>query len=124
MRCIIMGKATPDTEAGIMPTQEEMDEMGAFMGEMAKAGVLLDGAGLKPSSKSVRVTFDEAGKPTVTDGPFTETKELIAGYVIVEVKSLEEAVDWARRMPGKGARSADIRPFFEAEDFAYLQQQS
>jgi hypothetical protein len=122
MRVILIGKATPETEAGIMPTAEEMGAMHVFMTEMQEAGVLLDGAGLKPSSKAVRVVFDDAGKPTVIDGPFIETKELIAGFCVVEVKSLEEAIDWAKRAPGKGARSTEIRPFFEAEDFAYLLQ--
>ncbi|GIL41212.1 YciI family protein [Roseiterribacter gracilis] len=123
MRCLIIGKATADTEAGIMPTKDEMEEMGAYMAEMQKAGVLLDGAGLKPSSQAARVVFDDAGTPTVIDGPFAETKELIAGFVVVEVKSLEEAIDWAKRAPGKGARVSEIRPYFEPEDFAYLAEQ-
>lgn len=124
MRVIMIGKATPATEAGVMPTLDEMNAMGAFMGEMQKAGVLLDGAGLKPSSKSVRVVFDDAGTPTVIDGPFAETKELIAGFCVVEVTSLEEAIEWAKRAPGTGARSTELRPFATAEDFAGLQSQA
>jgi hypothetical protein len=124
MRFLLIGKATPETEAGVMPTLDEMNAMGAFMAEMQEAGVLLDGAGLKPSSQAVRVQFDNAGRPTVIDGPFAETKELIAGFCVIDAKSLEEAIDWARRAPGKGARSTEIRPYFEPEDFAYLAEQA
>ncbi len=124
MRVLMLGKATPETEAGIMPTQEEMNAMHAFYGEMHAAGVaMLDGAGLKPSSKAVRVQFDDAGRPTVIDGPFAETKELIAGFAIIDVKSLEEAIEWAKRTPqmkGKTPGSCELRLFFEPEDFAYL----
>ena len=125
MRVMMAVKATGESEQGCMPTLELIQAMGAFNEEMQKAGVMLDGTGLKPSSKAARVVFDEAGKPAVLDGPFAETKELISGFWIMEVKSLEEAIGWAKRIPqlgGKGPRNIEIRPFFEAEDFAYLQQ--
>lgn len=127
MRVMMAVKATGESEQGCMPSLELVQAMGAFNEEMKAAGIMLDGTGLKPTSKAARVTFDEAGKPTVIDGPFAETKELISGFWILEVKSLDEAIAWAKRIPqmnGQGPRNIEIRPFFEAEDFAYLQQQT
>jgi hypothetical protein len=114
---MILGKATEDTERGVPPTTEEFAEMGAFNEELAAAGVIVDGAGLKPSAAGRRVVFDENGESWVLDGPFAETKELVAGYQIWEVSSLEEAIQWVRRSPiRKGA--VEVRPLYAAEDFA------
>jgi hypothetical protein len=114
-------KATKESEAGKMPGEDLLMAMGKYNEELVKAGVMVDGAGLQPSSKGFRVRFTE-GKPTVIDGPFAETKELVAGYWIIQVKSREEAVDWARRIPapfGKDQEGVvEVRQFFEMEDFA------
>jgi hypothetical protein len=119
MRVMVMIKATSNSEAGVMPSQELLGEMGKFNEELVKAGVMLAGEGLHPSSKGKRVRFS-GGKKSVIDGPFAETKELVAGYWIWQVKSMEEAVEWVRRcpdpMPGEEAE-IEIRPLFEAEDF-------
>ena len=119
MRFMVMVKATKDSEAGIMPTEELLSAMGKYNEELVKAGVMQAGEGLHPSSKGVRVSF-AGNKKTVTDGPFAETKELVAGYWIWQVKSMEEAVEWVRRcpdpMPGEESE-IEIRPVFEAEDF-------
>ena len=119
MKVMVFGKATKDTEAGVMPDATAFREMEKFNEELLKAGVLLAGEGLHPSSKGKRVRC--VGKQrTVIDGPFTETKELIAGFMIWQVKSIEEAVEWARRcpdpMPGEDSE-LEIRPFYEMEDF-------
>ena len=119
MRIMVMVKATKNSEAGVMPSEKLIAEMGKFNEQLVKAGVMLAGDGLKPSSKGKRVRFAN-GKRTVIDGPFTETKELIAGYWIWQVKSMDEALEWAKRcpdpMPGEESE-LEIRPFFEAEDF-------
>jgi hypothetical protein len=119
MRFMILRKADASTEAGIMPSEELLAAMGKYMEELGAAGVLLDGDGLHPSSKAARVSFS-GGTPTVIDGPFTETKELIAGYTVIQVKSMDEAIEWARRWPaldGDGQAQLEIRQFFEASDF-------
>ncbi len=118
MRCMVIVKANQDSEAGVMPTQELLTEMGKFNEELVKAGVMLAGDGLHPSSKGKRVRFSRE-KRTVVDGPFAETKELIAGYWLWQVKSIEEAVEWVKRCPnpGCGDSEIEIRPVFEAEDF-------
>jgi hypothetical protein len=118
MRVMVMVKATEDSEAGRLPTQELMDAMMAFNEELVKAGVMLAGDGLKPSSHAKRVHFDGASR-TVTDGPFTETRELVAGYWIWQVKDMEEAVAWVKRCPNPmfGPSDIDIRPLYEMEDF-------
>ena len=119
MRFMILRRADASTEAGIMPSEELLAAMGKYMEELGAAGVLLDGDGLHPSSKAARVSFS-GGTPTVIDGPFTETKELIAGYTVIQVKSLDEAIEWARRWPaldGDGHAQLEIRQFFEAADF-------
>jgi hypothetical protein len=121
MRFLMMVKANEDSEAGVMPDDALIGEMGRYNEELAKAGVLLDLSGLQPSSKGWRVRFS-GGKRTVIDGPFTETKELIAGYWLIQVKSREEAIEWAKRAPaphGEGQESEiEIRQLFELEDFA------
>ena len=119
MRVMVIVKATEKSEAGIMPSEKLLADMGKFNEELVKAGVMLAGDGLHPSSKGKRVRF-AAGKKTVVDGPFAETKELIAGYWIWQVKSIEEAVEWVRRCPDPmpGEESViEVRPVFEAEDF-------
>jgi hypothetical protein len=119
MRVMVIVKATKNSEAGVMPSEKLFADMGKFNEELVKAGIMLAGDGLKPSSKGKRVRFS-AGKKTVIDGPFSETKELVAGYWIWQVKSIEEAVEWVRRcpdpMPGEESE-IEIRPFYEAEDF-------
>ncbi len=115
MRCVILVKATADSEAGVMPPPEVFEEMGRFNDQLMKAGVLLAGEGLHPSSKGVRITFD-GDRKTVVDGPFAETKELVAGFWILQVKSLDEAVEWIKRSPFREG-TVEIRQIFEAEDF-------
>ena len=118
MRVVVFVKANQDTEAGVMPSEQLLAEMGKYNEELVKAGIMLDGQGLHPSSKGARIKFS-GPKRTVVDGPFTETKELIAGYWIWQVRSMEEAIEWAKRCPNPtGAESVlEIRPIFEAEDF-------
>ncbi|MEO6419655.1 MAG: YciI family protein [Polyangiaceae bacterium] len=119
MRVMVIVKATKDSEAGIMPTEKDLAAMGKFNEELVKAGVMLAGEGLHPSSKAKRIQL-AGGKKTVIDGPFAETKELIAGYWMWQVKSMDEALEWARRcpdpMPGQEC-TLEIRPVFEADDF-------
>jgi hypothetical protein len=117
MRVMVIVKATPQSESGVMPGRELLEEMGRFNEELVKAGVMLSAEGLHASSRGVRVKFG-GGKSTVTDGPFTETKELIGGFWLWQVKSLEEAIEWIRRSPfRKGDEQVEIRPVIEAEDF-------
>ena len=118
MRVMVMIKADKDSEAGVMPSEQLLAEMGKYNQELAKAGVMLAGEGLHPSSKGVRVKFS-GEKRTVIDGPFTETKELIAGFWLWQVGSLDEAVEWVKRMPNplNSEAEIEIRPGFEAEDF-------
>ena len=118
MRVVVFVKANQDTEAGVMPSEQLLAEMGKYNEELVKAGIMLDGQGLHPSSKGARIKFS-GPKRTVVDGPFTETKELIAGYWIWQVRSMDEAIEWAKRCPNPtGAVSVlEIRPIFEAEDF-------
>ena len=118
MRVMVMVKATQESEAGTMPSQQLLTDMMKFNEELVNAGVMLAGEGLHPSSKAKRVHFSGA-KRTVTDGPFAETKELIAGYWIWKVNSMEEAVEWVKKCPNpmNGDSDIDIRPIFEAEDF-------
>ena len=116
MRFMVIVKATEASERGEMPGTELLQAMGAYNEELVKAGILLDGDGLRPSSFGVRVQFDPEGNATVIDGPFTETKELISGYWVFEVSSREEAVEWARKAPFRGGE-LEIRPFSVPEDF-------
>lgn len=117
MKVMVLVKANEDSEAGVMPSREELTEMGKFNEELAKAGVLLAADGLHPSSKGKRVKFSE-GERTVIDGPFAETKELIAGFWLWQVRSMDEAVEWLKRAPFGGGVEIEIRPVFEPEDFA------
>jgi hypothetical protein len=116
MRCMVFVKANKDSEAGILPSTELLTNMGKFNEELVKAGVMLAGEGLQPSSKGKRITFT-AAKPTVTDGPFAETKELVAGFWLWQVRSIEEAVEWLKRSPFGPGAEVEIRQVFEAEDF-------
>lgn len=118
MRVMVMVKATAQSEAGEMPSTELMAAMGRFNEELVKAGVMLSGDGLKPSSAGKRVRFSGSSR-TVTDGPFAETKELVAGFWMWQVKSMDEAVEWVRRCPNPMMSDSDIeiRPVYEAEDF-------
>src|SRR5437868_8312610 len=121
MRFMVMVKATKESEAGVMPTEQLLAEMGKYNEELVKAGIMLSGEGLHPSSKGVRVRFSGRNR-TVIDGPFTETKELVAGFWLWQVKSMQEAVDWVKRCPNPMPDSAEceieIRPLYETEDFA------
>ena len=116
MRFMVIVKANADSEAGVMPSAELIEEMAAYNNELIAAGVMLDGAGLRDSSQGVRVSFD-GDQPLVIDGPFAETKELIAGYWIWRCKDLQEAIAWLKKAPFKDG-VLEIRPFFEPEDFA------
>jgi len=119
MRVMVIVKASKESEAGVMPSEQLLTEMGRYNEELAKAGIMLAGEGLHPSSKGARVRF-EGNRRTVTDGPFPETKELVAGFWLWKVGSLEEAIEWVKRcpnpMPGTAAE-IEIRPLFEADDF-------
>lgn len=118
MRFMVMVKASKDSEAGVMPSEELLGAMAKFNEEMVKAGIMLDGNGLQPSSKGARVRFS-GDKRTVIDGPFAETKELIAGYWILQTKSLAEVIEWIKRCPNPHMEDSEIeiRQLFELEDF-------
>jgi len=120
MRFMIIVKATKDSEAGVMPDEKLVSDMAAYHEELQKAGMLLDGSGLQPSSKGWRIKYSK-GKRTVVDGPFTETKELLAGYTLIQAKSREEALEWTRRFPNPAIGGKDgeieVRQLFELEDF-------
>jgi hypothetical protein len=116
MRVLVMIRADKDTEAGVMPSEEILAAMGKYNEELVNAGVLLAGEGLHPSSKGARVRFSD-GKTTVIDGPFTEAKELIAGFWLWQVKSMDEAIEWLKRSPFDGGAEIEVRPVFDPEDF-------
>jgi hypothetical protein len=128
MKFIILVKATADSEAGKMPPESLFAEMGSFHEEMAKAGILVDGSGLKPSKTGWRIQYGKGGRRSFVDGPFTETKELVAGYTIIDVKSREEALAWTRRYPNPsndgGEAEIEVRPYFEREDLRKLTGQA
>src|ERR671913_1457203 len=115
MKFLVIVKATPDSEAGAMPSEQELKDMGNFNEELVKAGVMLAGEGLHPTSKGKRMRFS-GSKRTVIDGPFTETKELIAGFWIWQLRSMEEAIEWLKRSPFKEGE-VELRQIFEADDF-------
>src|SRR5215207_1554788 len=119
MRFMVIIKANADSEAGVMPSTELLTAMGNYNEELVKAGIMLAGDGLHPSSRGARFRFDAEGKTSVIDGPFAETKELIAGYWIIQVSSLEEALEWVRRIPSVPGEEGEveIRQVFEADDF-------
>jgi hypothetical protein len=116
MRVLVAVEANKDSEAGVMPTKDILTAMGKFNEELVKAGVMLAAEGLHPSSKGKRIRF-EGGKKTVIDGPFAETKELIAGFWLWQVRSMDEAIEWLKRSPFDGGAEVEVRPVFEAEDF-------
>jgi hypothetical protein len=116
MRVMVIVKADKESEAGVLPKRESLEKMGKYNEELVKAGIMLAGEGLHASSKGKRVKFAE-GKPTVTDGPFTESKELVGGFWLWQVRSMEEAVEWLKRAPLAGGAEVEIRQVFELEDF-------
>ena len=118
MRVVVMVKANEETEAGRMPTEQELAEMGAYNEELVKAGIMLDGEGLHPSSNGVRIQFS-GDQRNVIDGPFAETKELVAGYWVWQVRDMDEAIEWAKRCPNPTGEESmlELRPVAEAEDF-------
>lgn len=116
MRVMVLVKADKDSEAGVMPGEELLAKMGAYNEELVKAGVMLAGEGLHPSAKGLRMRFDGARR-MITDGPFAETKELLAGFWVWQVRSFEEAVEWLKRAPFDGGTEIELRPIFEMEDF-------
>jgi hypothetical protein len=116
MRFMVIVKASEESEAGVMPSEELLTEMGRYNEELVKAGVMLAGEGLHPSSRGVRVRFSGATR-TVIDGPFAETKELIAGFWLIQAKSRDEAIEWVKRAPFDGGTEIEIRQVFETEDF-------
>jgi hypothetical protein len=116
MRFMVLVKASPESEAGEMPSEESLAEMTRYNEELVKAGVMLAGEGLHPSSRGARVRFEGKTKRTVIDGPFAETKELLAGYWLIQVKDLDEAIEWAKRIPFEESE-VEIRQVFEADDF-------
>ena len=121
MRFLIMVKATKDSEAGVMPEEKLIGQMAQYHEELAKAGMLLDGSGLHPTSKGWRIKYS-GGKRALTDGPFAETKELLAGYTLIKAKSREEAIEWTKRFPNPAGEGKDaeieVRQLFELDDFA------
>ena len=117
MRFMVLVKASDESEAGVMPTTEQLDDMGKFNTELMNAGIMLAGEGLQPTSKGARITYEGGGKASVVDGPFAETKELIAGFWILQVKSRDEVIEWMRRAPFEAGATLEIRQVFEAEDF-------
>jgi hypothetical protein len=119
MRVVVFVKATEDSEKGILPTAELLEAMGKYNEELAKAGIMLAGAGLKPTSQAKRIAFNGPGR-TVIDGPFAETRELVAGFWLWEVKDMDEALAWVKRCPNPmpGPSEIEIRPFYEMEDLA------
>jgi hypothetical protein len=121
MKFMVLVKATKDSEAGKMPSESLISEMVGFHEEMAKAGILVDGAGLRASNHGWRIKYGKNGKRTMVDGPFAETKELVAGYTIIDVKSREEAIAWTKRFPNPsidgGEGEIEVRPYFELDEF-------
>jgi hypothetical protein len=121
MKFMVLVKATKDSEAGKMPSESLISEMVGFHEEMAKAGILVDGAGLRASNHGWRIRHGKNGKRTMVDGPFAETKELVAGYTIIDVKSREEAIAWTKRFPNPsidgGEGEIEVRPYFELDEF-------
>ena len=116
MRCLVIVKANPESEAGILPSTELLTAMGKYNEELVKVGIMLAGEGLHPSSKGKRVKFN-GGKSVVTDGPFAETKELVAGFWLWQVRSMDEAIEWLKRSPFDGGAEIEVRPIFDPEDF-------
>ena len=120
MKFIILGHATKETEAGVLPSGEDVENMIKFQEELVKAGVYVAGEGLHRSAKGARITFGKDGKTSIKNGPFTESKELIAGFSIIQVKSLDEAIAWMSRAPSPEGSTMEIRQLFTDEDFAQV----
>ena len=118
MRFMVIVKATEDSENGVMPTEQQLTEMGAYNEELVKAGIMLAGEGLHPSSKGARVRFDKEGNTSVVDGPFAETKELVAGFWILEVSSREEVLEWIKKAPFRNGE-VEVRQVFADDDFGH-----
>jgi hypothetical protein len=118
MRFMVIMYPGPAAETGALPDEKSLAEMGKFNEELVKAGVLLGGEGLHPSSKGARIRFPAGGKPTVSDGPFTESKEIVGGFWTIQVKSKQEAIEWMKRCPAMGGEMLELRQVFEAEEFA------
>jgi len=116
MRFMVLVKASPESEAGEMPSEEILGEMGKFNEELVKAGVMLAGEGLHPTSKGARIRFS-GDERTVVDGPFAETKELLAGYWLIQARDRDEAIEWMKRAPFDGGTEIEVRPVFEEDDF-------
>ncbi len=117
MRFLVLVPGNEHSEGGALPPRKLVDEMTRYNDELVKAGVMLDGQGLYPTSRAARVRFDDDGSRTVIDGPFTESKELVAGYWLWQCRNLDEAIEWAKRAPFGGGVALEIRPIFEMEDF-------
>jgi hypothetical protein len=117
MRVMVLVKASAESESGTLPTEQQLAEMGKFNEALVNAGIMLGGEGLHPSSNGVRISFSGNSKTSVTDGPFAETKELVAGYWLWQVESMDEAVEWAKRAPFEDGDQLELRRVFEAEDF-------
>ncbi|WP_164002272.1 YciI family protein [Pyxidicoccus caerfyrddinensis] len=118
MRFMVIMYPGPAAETGALPDEKILTEMGKFNEELVKAGVLLGGEGLQPSSKGARIRFPAGGKPSVSDGPFTESKEIVGGFWMIQVKSKQEAIEWMKRCPTAGGEMIELRQVFEVEDFA------
>jgi hypothetical protein len=118
MRFMVIMYPGPAAETGALPDEKALTEMGKFNEELVKAGVLLGGEGLQPSAKGARIRFPAGGKPSVSDGPFTESKEIVGGFWMIQVKSKQEAIEWMKRCPTMGGEMIELRQVFEAEDFA------
>jgi len=123
LRFFVLVKATENSEAGVLPTRQMLEKMGAFNEQLAKAGALLSAEGLQPSSKGARISYAGA-QPTVIDGPFAETKELVAGFWMLQMKSKEEAIEWLSRCPFENGEEIEIRPIYEFEDMAAAFEQA
>ncbi|QSQ24219.1 YciI family protein [Pyxidicoccus parkwayensis] len=118
MRFMVIMYPGPAAETGVLPDEKLLAEMGKFNEEMVKAGVLLAGEGLHPTSKGARIRFPKGGKPVVSDGPFAEAKEIVGGFWMIQVKNREEAIEWMRRCPASGGEMIELRQVFESEEFA------
>ena len=118
MRFMVIVKASKESESGTLPEQKDLAAMGRFNEELVRAGVMLAGEGLQPSAKGARITFDDANKRTVADGPFAETKELVAGYWLLQTTTRAECIEWIKRAPFAAGEVVEIRQLFEADDFA------
>lgn len=118
MRFMVIMYPGKDAETGVLPTEQQLADMGRFNEEMVKAGILLGGEGLKPTSQGARIRYPAGGRPEVTEGPFPEAKEVVGGFWLIQVKSKAEAIEWMRRCPSSGGEMVELRALYETEDFA------